>query len=117
MFFCLPLWGFCSVWAVAFVLVVVVGVCVLAVCDFCPPCGVRFLPLIVVLFFRALGFLRALGCFSSPWWLWLVLPRFLAVFLFPFDCCGWHLSFVAKLGESSIYTIALKFLDRLAHSA
>ena len=79
MFFCLPLWGFCSVWAVAFVLVVVVGVCVLAVCDFCPPCGVRLLPLIVVFVFSRFGVSACSGVF--------LLPLVVVVGVAPSSCC------------------------------
>ena len=82
-------------WAVCFPLVVVVGVCLLALWDFCPPCGVR-LPLLggcglgLVFVFRlfgvsarsgvfifplvvvvgALGLLPALLCFFPFWLLW-----------------------------------------------
>ena len=58
------------------VLAVVVGACLLAVWRFCPPGHVRFSPWVVVCWcssFGALGLLPALGCFSSLWWLWLVL--------------------------------------------
>ena len=64
-------------------LVVVIGVCLLAPWDSCPPCGVRLPPLGgcglgLVLLFRLFG---ASACF--------------AVFLFLLGCCGAHLSFGA----------------------
>ena len=57
-------------WAVCFPLVVVVGVCLLALWDFCPPCGVR-LPLGgcglgLVFVFRLFGVSARSGVFIFP---------------------------------------------------